>query len=487
MVLYISDDFFHYEAGNLARLFFPYDEIRLTENRTEAAAAENAVFAEINGDEFSCYIRRNGKTHSKVEITKDHTDEEYNITRTIFLCLSEFMEYMPKWGMLTGIHPVKLYDSYLKKFGEHEADKIFTGKLFVSPEKTEFCKRISAVQSPFISSISENDFSLYISIPFCPTRCSYCSFVSQSVEKQKKLISPYVDKLLEEIKHTADVIRMTGLRLVSCYMGGGTPTTLAPAQLEAVITAVYENFDMSFCREFTVEAGRPDTIDEEKLRALRKLGITRISVNPQTLQDNVLENIGRKHTAQDVINAYTLAEKCGMNNINMDLIAGLQGDTFETFCDTLEKVIRLNPSNITVHSLALKRSAKIFHEASTPDYHGDGILADKMIDYSVQRLTEEGYEPYYLYRQSRMIGNLENTGWSKKGCVCAYNIYTMDESQTVIACGAGGVSKIKDPYSDRLERLFNFKYSYDYIDRFDEILSRKNEIIKLYEEFRNKN
>lgn len=485
MILFISDDFFHYEAGNLVRLFFPYDELKVALIGEEVNSDDNNIIvAEIHGDDYICSIERNGKNLTKKRTLTDHSDEEYNITSTIFIAFSEYCGYMPKWGMLTGIHPVKLFADYKKKLGEEGAVSLFENKFLVSEEKTEFLRRISRVQSPIVENIDENDFSLYISIPFCPTRCAYCSFVSQSIEKQKKLIAPYVEKLLEEIEYTAKVTKETGLRLISAYMGGGTPTTLNAEQLKMVINKVYECFDMSACTEFTVEAGRPDTIDREKLEALRELGITRISINPQTLQDNVLENIGRKHTAQDVIDAYHLAREVGMDNINMDLIAGLQGDTYESFVDTLEKVIKLAPENVTVHSLALKRSAKIFHEEETRDYHGKGNIADEMIDYSVKRLSEEGYEPYYLYRQSRMIGNLENTGWAKKGTACAYNVYTMDESQTVVACGAGGVSKIKDPYSDRLERIFNFKYSYDYLDRFDEIISRKDGVKNLYEQFR---
>ncbi|MDO4459747.1 MAG: coproporphyrinogen dehydrogenase HemZ [Clostridia bacterium] len=484
MILYLSDNFFHYEAGNLFRLFFPYDELKETIDTNDVVEGEDYIKAIYGDDECSCEIFRKGEHHKKVMKITDLSDKEYNITNTIFLCFTEFCGYVPKWGMLTGIHPVKLYCGYVNKYGEEEAIRLFEEKYYVSEEKTEFCRKIGGVQNPIVEAVEENDFSLYISIPFCPTRCAYCSFVSQSIEKQKKLIEPYVEKLLEEIEYTAKVVKETGLRLISAYMGGGTPTTLNPDQLRRVIEKVYECFDMSSCHEFTVEAGRPDTIDKDKLDTLRSLGITRISVNPQTLQDNVLENIGRKHTAQDVVDAYNLARECGMDNINMDLIAGLQGDTYESFVDTLEKVFKLNPENITVHSLALKRSARIFHEQETQDYHNNRNLADDMIDYSVKRLTEEGYEPYYLYRQSRMVGNLENTGWAKPGTVCAYNIYTMDESQTVIACGAGGVTKLKDPYSDRLERIFNFKYSYDYLDRFDEVISRKDGIKELYEQFR---
>ena len=321
-------------------------------------------------------------------------------------------------------------------------------------------------------------------MPFCPTRCAYCSFVSQSVEKTKKQIPQYHALLLEEIRATADCARQLGLRLRAVYVGGGTPTTFSAEQLRSMLETVRASFDLSACTEFTVEAGRPDTIDREKLTALLESGVTRISINPQTLQDNVLENIGRRHTAQQTVEAFRLAREVGFTNINMDLIVGLPGDTYESFCDTIEQVLALDPENVTVHALALKRSSRITQSGEINRAHADAALADRMMAYAEKRLTEHGLAPYYLYRQSRMAGNLENTGWAKPGFVCAYNIFTMDETETVLACGAGGVSKLKDPYSEDLTRIFNFKYSYEYISRYGEILKRKEGIGRQYEQFR---
>ena len=318
----------------------------------------------------------------------------------------------------------------------------------------------------------------------CPTRCAYCSFVSQSVEKTKKQIPQYHALLWEEIRATADCARQLGLRLRAVYVGGGTPTTFSAEQLRSMLETVRASFDLSACTEFTVEAGRPDTIDREKLTALLESGVTRISINPQTLQDNVLENIGRRHTAQQTVEAFRLAREVGFTNINMDLIVGLPGDTYESFCDTIEQVLALDPENVTVHALALKRSSRITQSGEINRAHADAALADRMMAYAEKRLTEHGLAPYYLYRQSRMAGNLENTGWAKPGFVCAYNIFTMDETETVLACGAGGVSKLKDPYSEDLTRIFNFKYSYEYISRYGEILKRKEGIGRQYEQFR---
>lgn len=233
-----------------------------------------------------------------------------------------------------------------------------------------------------------------------------------------------------------------------------------------------------------MEAGRPDTITREKLLALREAGISRISINPQSLSDQVLKNIGRRHSAQDVLEAFALAKELGFTNINADLIVGLPGDSLESFQKTLEGVIGLGASNVTVHSLALKRSARLNAPGGDLSLHAKSEETAAMMDYSIARLTQEGFEPYYLYRQTRMAGNLENTGWAKPGSICRYNIYTMDESNSVIACGAGGVSKLKDPYSGRLERIFNFKYPTEYITRNEEILSRKDGVTQLYEQFR---
>lgn len=484
MILYISHSFFDYEAGNLCRLFFPYEKLKTVTDKNEATDDNFIVTAEYSENESAVIITRDNEEITRIYANNPLKDKEYNVTSAIYKTFCEYLSYYPSWGMLTGIHPVKLFIEHVNSFGKTEAERIFKEDYFVSEEKLEICRKIASVQKPSTDKLQENDFSLYISIPFCPTRCSYCSFVSQSIEKHKKLIEPYVEALLKEIEETARITKETGLRLVTAYMGGGTPTTLNADQLKRVINKVKECFDMSFCREFTVEAGRPDTIDENKLLALKEMEITRISINPQTLQDNVLENIGRKHSAQDVIDALELARSLGFNNINMDLIAGLEGDTLETFIDTLNKVTKLNPENVTVHSLALKRSAFLFHNEDVKGYHQNKSLAEKMIDYSFEKLLDCGYMPYYLYRQSRMIGNQENTGWAKSGTECEYNIYTMDETHTVIACGAGGVSKIKDPYSNRLERIFNLKYPNEYLLRFNEMIERKEEVKNLYEQFR---
>ncbi|MFI3206756.1 MAG: coproporphyrinogen dehydrogenase HemZ, partial [Clostridia bacterium] len=431
----ISEQFLNFELGNLFRIFYPYEELTVKNE-------------DIENPDFSVIIKENKafltvkKQSEVIEIIKSKDDIEHRVCKKFFSMLCKENNYSPKWGMLTGIHPVKLFAEYERKIGTEMAINHFATEMSVSKEKTDFAKSIADIEKRFVENIGENDFSLYVSIPFCPSRCSYCSFVSQSIEKKEKLIAPYFELLLKEIEYTAKIANINGLVLKSVYIGGGTPTTLSAVQLKDLIDKIRELFDFSNCDEFTVEAGRPDTIDREKLLTLKKCGIGRISINPQSLNDEVLKLIGRNHSSKEFLEKYQMAKELGFEIINTDLIAGLEGDDFESFANTLDRIIELSPENITVHSLALKRSAKIFREKDTKDYHGDRNSADKMIEYSVKKLSENGYLPYYLYRQSRMAGNCENTGWAKKDCECAYNIYTMDESQTILACGAGAVTKL---------------------------------------------
>ena len=489
MELFLSGPSFRYECENLCRLFFPYSPVKVEEleDISRAACGEGPWAAAGISEENGAYRYEAVVSDGERQLARTHTApslEEYAMTDLLYGAFSELTGVQPAWGMLTGIHPVKLLRQYVEEQGEEAGVEYFQTHCHVTAPKAELARRVLRAQTPAVEALSENDFSLYVSIPFCPTRCAYCSFVSQDVEHAKKLIDPYFELLLAEVEKTAQVTRDLGLSLVAVYIGGGTPTTLSASQLFALCEKIRQVFDLSRCTEFTVEAGRPDTITQEKLVALREQGISRISINPQSLSDQVLRNIGRRHTAQDVVDAFKLAQQLGFSNINADLIVGLPGDDLESFRHTLNGVIDLGASNVTVHSLALKRSARLNAPGGDLSLHSQSGETAAMMDYSIQRLTEEGLEPYYLYRQTRMAGNLENTGWAKPGTICRYNIYTMDESNSVIACGAGGVSKLKDPYSGRLERIFNFKYPYEYITRNGEILERKDGVTTLYEQFR---
>lgn len=491
MTLLIDGHTFHYEMENLCRLFFPYQKIKVLgkfpENSKEQMLIYTGIKKEPNGltltvrVQFGEYCREEtGWIGSPA--CENENEQERHMAVLLFRLLTAYCGFVPKWGILTGVRPVKLLRRLISEMGETKALDFYQNQLLVSEQKTKLSLLTMQNEGKILSLSKPESFSLYISIPFCPTRCSYCSFVSSSVEKTAKLVPEYLQLLCREIEHTAQVSASLKLRLETVYIGGGTPTTLSAEQLTILLGTIRESFDLSACREFTVEAGRPDTITAEKLLSLKKHGVTRISINPQTLNDEVLKTIGRRHTAEQTLSAYALAREIGFDNINMDLIAGLPKDSLESFVSTLDQVIGLAPESITVHTLSLKRSARLFQDESEP-FRNDAQAAEQMIDYADEQLLKYGYKPYYLYRQSRMVGNLENTGWAKPGFESPYNVFIMDETHTILACGAGAVSKIKDPYSDSLNRIFNFKYPYEYINRFEEMIIRKDQVKANYGKF----
>ena len=357
----------------------------------------------------------------------------------------------------------------------------------MTQEKIELALETARHEAPILREVTDDTFSLYISIPFCPSRCSYCSFVSHDItsKRARDILPVYVDRLCEELEHISQKVKGTGLRLTTVYFGGGTPTILSPEQLDQICCAVEQHFDLSQLKEYTVEAGRPDTIDEEKLRVLRRHNISRISINPQTLDDEVLQKIGRRHTAQQVIDCFEMARRMGFDNINMDLIAGLPGDSVEGFCKTVDKVIALQPENVTVHTLSIKRSASYgesWEERRKALEQAQQV--GQMVSYAQKQLMQSGWMPYYLYKQRNTLGNLENTGYCKPGCEGRYNIYIMDETQTILAAGAGAVTKLCSNREGKLERIFNYKYPFEYVEQFDEVLKRKDRVVDFFEENR---
>ena len=406
-------------------------------------------------------------------------DNELVSAQLLYKLLCDFTGLTQPWGILTGVRPVKLLRRLAEESSEEQAVKKFEKDFFVSNEKIALSRETEHNERKILELSKPESFSLYVGIPFCPSRCSYCSFVMASIERAEKLIEPYTKLLCEEIKRTAEIANKLGLRLETVYFGGGTPTTLSAEQLDTVLGTVNNSFDMSTCREFTVEAGRPDTIDIAKLFALKENKVDRISINPQTVNDEVLKTIGRKHTAQQFFDAFELARKCGFDNINTDLIAGLPTDTPESFKNSLDSIVRLNAECITVHTLCMKRASRLTTEGVTLDLQ-QARDAREMLAYTQNILGQNEYIPYYMYRQSRMVGNLENVGWSKRGFESLYNVYVMDETHTILACGSGGVTKLKRNNPDYLERIFNFKYPYEYIDRFDELIQRKSGIMQFY-------
>lgn len=477
MNLYVKNHNFHFELENLTRLFFPNEKITVIRDFSEPQPP--CIYTEVS-DKITISVNIGSFNKSETAVKKlTDDDNELVSAQLLYKLLCDFTGLTQPWGILTGVRPVKLLRKLAEESNEEQAVKKFENDFFVSNEKIALSRETEHNERKILELSRPESFSLYVGIPFCPSRCSYCSFVMASIERAEKLIEPYTKLLCEEIKRTAEIANKLGLRLETVYFGGGTPTTLSAEQLDTVLRTVNKSFDMSTCREFTVEAGRPDTIDIAKLLALKENKVDRISINPQTTNDEVLKTIGRKHTAQQFFDAFELARKCGFDNINTDLIAGLPTDTPESFKNSLDSIVRLNAECITVHTLCMKRASRLTTEGVTLDLQ-QARDAREMLAYTQNILGQNGYIPYYMYRQSRMVGNLENVGWSKRGFESLYNVYVMDETHTILACGSGGVTKLKRNNPDYLERIFNFKYPYEYIDRFDELIQRKSGIMQFY-------
>lgn len=477
MNLYVKNHNFHFELENLTRLFFPNEKITVIRDFSEPQPP--CIYTEVS-DKITISVNIGSFNKSETAVKKlTDDDNELVSAQLLYKLLCDFTGLTQPWGILTGVRPVKLLRRLAEESSEEQAVKKFEKDFFVSNEKITLSRETEHNERKILELSKPESFSLYVGIPFCPSRCSYCSFVMASIERAEKLIEPYTKLLCEEIKRTAEIANKLGLRLETVYFGGGTPTTLSAEQLDTVLRTVNNSFDMSTCREFTVEAGRPDTIDIAKLFALKENKVDRISINPQTVNDEVLKTIGRKHTAQQFFDAFELARKCGFDNINTDLIAGLPTDTPESFKNSLDSIVSLNAECITVHTLCMKRASRLTTEGVTLDLQ-QARDAREMLAYTQNILGQNEYIPYYMYRQSRMVGNLENVGWSKKGFESLYNVYVMDETHTILACGSGGVTKLKRNNPDYLERIFNFKYPYEYIDRFDELIQRKSGIMQFY-------
>ena len=411
-----------------------------------------------------------GKTaRTCVAFTPEGTDfdregqRRYAIGRCFFLAAREVLGSAPPWGMLTGVRPDKPV-TWALAAGKtaRQALQMMEEEYFVSPDRAALAVETGGVALRAARDLGKQDIAVYVGIPFCPTRCAYCSFVSQSVERSFALVPPYVDALVEEIRSGGKMVRETGLRVRSFYMGGGTPTTLSAEQMDRVLTAFEEAFDRGHCDEITVEAGRPDTITAEKLAVLKAHGVTRVSVNPQTMEDHVLRAIGRRHTAADIEAAMELVAGYGFPHVNMDLIAGLPADTPEGFRRSLDRCLAFGTDNVTVHTLALKKGSRILLEG-LPIPGPEDVAA--MLDYAAPALRKAGYSPYYLYRQKYMSGSFENTGWCRPGAECWYNVQIMSELCSILSFGAGGSTKMVEPGTNHIERVFNLKYPKEYTER----------------------
>ena len=481
MKLYLRGHSDRYAVEQLQMQLFPDEPSEYVEapfhnaNGAVSALSEGRVYLTA-----TAHITRDGKTATATRrFRKDLCgvrERRRILQQSYYLAAVQLLDAPPPWGALAGVRPTKLSTAFLLDGGTPAAcDRMLRDAYFVLPERRRLCVDSSLHTLRALAQAEPRDLSVYIGIPFCPTRCAYCSFVSESVEKFGDLLEPYLQALLREVRETGALLRGTSRSVRTLYLGGGTPTTLSAEQLKRLLAAVRESFDLSRCLEITVEGGRPDTLDPEKLRVIHDAGVGRVSINPQTMSDAVLRRIGRRHTSAQTLAAFRQAREAGFACINTDLIAGLPGDTPEGFADSLRQLLALAPENITVHTLALKKGADLFFSrAELPD----GAAVAQMLTDANRLLREAGYEPYYLYRQKYSSGGFENVGWCKPGTECLYNIYMMEEAHDVLALGGGGMTKLLFAKND-LTRFHNPKFPQEYVSRIDDVLAAKREVASL--------
>ena len=469
-----------YAVEQLQLALFPLEPMEPTEEEFDGDGAVSTLHRGKTWLTATARIIRGGKITTASKRLKA-ADETVRLRRRIlqqsyYLAALPQLDKAPAWGALSGVRPTKITTKHLLEGGTAgSADRLMRDVYYVSPQRRRLAIDCSKATVAAEKLLQPQDVSVYIGIPFCPTRCAYCSFVSRTIGKRTELLEPYLEALLTEIRHTGKLMATSGRTVRTIYIGGGTPTTLTSPQMERLLTCIRESFDLSRCIEFTVEGGRPDTLDQEKLHVIAQNGADRMSINPQSMIDSVLRACGRRHNASDVERAYGEAVSAGYSAINMDLIAGLPTDTFEGFRTSLEKVISLDPANITVHTLAIKKGADLYEkrEGLAPDEE-----VSRMVDLAEASLRAAGYEPYYLYRQKYMSGSFENVGWCKPGTACLYNIYMMEEVHTIISLGGGGMNKVNLP-DGTLQRFHNPKFPEQYIEKLDEVLRQKEELFSL--------
>ncbi len=461
----------------LIKVFLNPDEFIIVLDEKDNNGSRNISIAE---EDIFIKDNLNGEKYDKC-FSYIYRDDNNLLSREIYVDLSTMLDKKSPWGTMTGIRPVRLFRTYLKGITGDEKtsdNDIKSASLrmqedyLLSSRKLDLVKEIFSFQEESFPYVDDNSLGLYIGIPFCPSRCHYCSFTSNVAKGND--VEEYLNALIREIEFCANELKNTKLYVESVYIGGGTPTSLSANQMDILLESVYKNFDLTKCVEFTVEAGRADTIDEQKLKSIKKYGIERISINPQTLNDSTLVNIGRNHSAKDMIDAFLLAREIGFDVINCDLIAGLPNESLDDYKKSLKKIIELSPENITVHTLSMKRSSKLNQDNKDYQYEKE-FDTQNMLEYTYDLMKESGYSPYYMYRQKNMLGLGENVGFAKKGKGSVYNFRIMEENQSILALGAGGISKLYFPMEDRLERVANVSNYTEYIKRIDEMKERKLE------------
>lgn len=473
---------FKYEVAELIKLFTT--QFEFVDEKNFARCLENSVFSYNNTiiSKTECFENYNVRFDATENFSIEGLDEaqikkatKEAIKRSMYKVLMRIHNSYVPWGILTGIRPVKIVHTLLDQGMDDEAIRENLKKNYlVYDEKIDLALDIAKRERSFIYPIDKNKISLYVSIPFCPTRCYYCSFPANPLKQFGHLRKEYVDKLIEEVKGLAKLLEETNKEIETLYIGGGTPTALEAKELDTLITALYKELDLSKIKEFTVEAGRPDSITREKLEALKKHNVSRISINPQTMNDETLVKIGRDHKVSEIVDCFNIARELGFDNINMDLILGLEGENLEMVRNTLEEIKKLSPESLTVHTLAIKRASKLKENIENYELTQYEEMI-KMIDLSMEYAKDMGLNPYYMYRQKHMLGNLENIGYAKDGYECIYNIQIMEEKQSNYAVGAGAISKFVYVDEDRIERVENVKNVEQYITRVDEMINRKIE------------
>ncbi len=469
MKIQISGNIGEYYVQTLCMLFFP--GVKFSKAESEENGLSAIVSVEDIGDAVSATVTLTSEVGTATFSATEAKQANAKVSAEQIACGKAFFEVgrkltglTPSWGILTGVRPAKLAIADLKNGKtKTEVRNALTKEYLVTPKKAGLVTEIAALEKKLIARVEPTSCSLYISIPFCPSRCSYCSFVSFTSAKLLGLLDSYLERLCHDIHETVDTIRELGLKITTVYIGGGTPTTLNEKQLEKLLDTITSRIAPETLEEFTVEAGRPDTITEEKLRIIHEHGVTRVSINTQTLNDDVLELVGRKHTSADFYRAFEMARKADIKIINTDLIAGLPGEGFGSFSDTIDRIIELRPENLTFHTLCIKNAAEFAQQKDHMRSMHMFSETSKCVDYSQLSAKNAGYIPYYIYRQKNTVNNLENVGFALPGTEGLYNIYMMEEIQTIFAVGAGAVSKMVSRDGKSIERIFEYKYPYEYL------------------------
>lgn len=473
--LNIDNQDYYDDVRVLVKSFYPQEETTVQEEDM----ARGAFSLSVSDGRIVLKASMDGHNWEREAVShgNDKRAVREAVKNCLYLLLCDITGKTLPWGMLTGVRPAKIVMKMLEegRSRQHVRD-IMKSHYYVSDEKTELSLEVAEKELSLLGRLNyDGGYSLYIGIPFCPTTCLYCSFTSYPLSVWRDRVDTYLDALIKEIEAVSAYFK--GRRPDTVYFGGGTPTTLEPCQLDRLLNALYENFDLSRMPELTVEAGRPDSVTEEKLLVLRKYGVSRISINPQTMKQETLDLIGRFHTVTQVKEAYRLARKCGFDNINMDLIAGLPNEDYADVENTMKEIMMLAPDSITVHSLAVKRAAAL-KTWQKKNATCSITNTDEIINMTAWYARLLGLEPYYLYRQKNMAGNFENVGYARKGYECLYNILIMEEKQTIVALGSGASSKFVFPAENRIERVENVKDVKNYIERIDEMIEKKCRFIK---------